>query len=398
MSAALALANLFVAAYLLDGGLSLLDGALHFVGLAGLHAAREWVAAVVFYAAPVLLLVSLVSSQLPARLLAPLALGVLWLNLGALPVAGWLPANLRDVALSGVQLALAAPTLLWLRSRGAWRFEARILPPPRPRRALLAAGLLALGLPVLAAGLLLAGGIVLTERATAGFVSFGWSGVRFDERHYAHGDREVQLVGMGHIGRRGVYDALLARPDDKPTVILAEGVTDEHRLLPSAGHQQAMALALGLDAQPPPEEMIGTDDADDSVPAAAPAIENADLDVSAFRPSTLDFLRLAFRIDADPSDRAARRRLEALVRRGDAHALYRSIAEDVLDKRNQHLLERIDAALPRYARVVVPWGVLHLADIEAGLFERGFELTSRETRSFLSYAALLQLVARMQET
>jgi hypothetical protein len=124
-------------------------------------------------------------------------------------------------------------------------------------------------------------------------------------------------------------------------------------------------------------------------------VEHADLDVSEFRPSTLELLRLAFALVAEPEDAALRAELEALLARPDARDAWREFVDDVLTKRNAHVLARIDAALARRPRVVVPWGVLHLAEIEAGLLERGFTLASSEPRSFLPYAAVLGMLARM---
>jgi len=71
------------------------------------------------------------------------------------------------------------------------------------------------------------------------------------------------------------------------------------------------------------------------------------------------------------------------------------VLDDILYQRNLHLLERVDAALERYERVVVPWGVLHQPGLEAGLLSRGFRLTSSEQRGFLPYGALARAIARI---
>jgi hypothetical protein len=403
VSALVAFLNLFLGAYLLDAGLSLLDALLHLGGHVLLTAPRDWLASVVLTASFLLLLVTLLSPRLPKRVLLPLALGTPWLNLGAPPLGGWLVDPLhRDVALSLVQLALAAPPLLWVRRRSAgtaWLFEERLLLAGRSRRVLLVATAVVLGLPVLLALVGVGAGVVLVKRATGGFVGFAAHGLTLDERHYRRGDREVRLIGMSHVGRKGIYEALLAQDDGTPTLILEEGVSDMQGLLPRTGYQEPLALALGLDAQPPAAEMLGPgagEDGEESA-AATPALENADLDLSTFRPSTIEFLRLAFRLNADPADPEARRGLGALVRAHDSRELYGGLVEDVLTKRNEHLLARIDQALESHPRVVVPWGALHLAGVEAGLLARGFELASSEPRSFLPYDALARAVTRSSQ-
>ena len=397
----IAFLNAFLAAYLLDAALTVCDGFLQRAGVTRLALPREALALLVFCASPLLLGVTLLSSRLPKRILLPLALATVWLNLGALPLGPRLGGPLeRDVALGLLQASLALPTLLWVRRRSggtAWGFASRWLPEPRrdrPRRARL---LVSLGIGVPAAiGLLAVGGaVVLTERATAGFVGFGSEGLTLAERHYRRGGQEVQLIGMSHVAPAGTYDSLLAPSDGRPTLILAEGVSDDEGLLGGASLQEPLALALGLESQPGVDAMLGPETAGAGGDVEGPDIETADLDVRTFRESSVEFLRLALRLNAAPGDAEARRELEALTRAHGSRELYFGVFDDILYRRNQHLLERIDAALERYDRVVVPWGVLHLPGIEAGLLVRGFRLTSDEPRSFLPYGALARMLERI---
>jgi hypothetical protein len=397
VKAALAFANGFLAAFGLDVVLTLLDGALQLAGAAPLGAPRAFVAGVVFCCAPPLLLLALLSSRLPKRALLPLALGTLWLNLGALPLGPALhgPAQL-DVGLGLVQGLFALPALHWIRRRSSgasWWLSERLLPAPRPRRRwAVALALLAVpvGLALLAAG----AAVYVAGRATGGFIGFGASGLTLDERHYRRGDSEVLLIGMSHVGRKGVYEALLQQADRTPTVVLEEGVTDEEGLLPHEPQLEPLALELGLDLQPSAAEMVGAPAGGEDASGGALAIEHADVDLSAFRPSTIEFLRLGLRLTAAPGDAEARRALGELVGGPDARDVYVGLLEDVIHLRNRHLLERIDGALERHPRVVVPWGALHLAGVEAGLLARGFELASSEARGFLPYGALARVLTR----
>ena len=396
MKAALAFVNVFLAAFGLDVALTLLDGAMKLAGGAPVGAPRAVVAGLVFWGAFPLLLLALFSSRLPKRVLLPLALGTLWLNLGALPLGPTLHGPLQlDIGLGLLQALFALPALHWIRrrSRGArWWFSEGLLPTPRPSRCW-AVALAVLGIPIGLAAL--AGGcaVYVADRATGGFIGFGASGLTLDERHYRRGDAEVLLIGMSHVGKKGVYEALLRQADRTPTVVLEEGVTDEQGLLPREPHLEPLALELGLDLQPRAAAMIGGS-ADGEAEDGALQIEHADVDLSVFRPSTLEFLRLGLRLTAAPSDAAARRALQALVEGPDARDVYAGLIEDVIELRNRHLLERIDEALERHPRVIVPWGALHLAGVEAGLFERGFELASSEPRSFLPYGALARALSR----
>lgn len=398
MTFAPAFANAFLCAFGLDCALTVVDGVTRLLGAAPLVEARNLVAWTVFWAAPLLALVALFSLRLPRGPLLLLAFGTGWMNLGAPPLAGWLEGALAtDLALGLVQAALAWPALRWIRrhSEGsAWLLRERFLPAARPRRR----GRLAIAVAAVPLALLLGAAgcaVLVAERATGGFIGFGLAGVSFDERRYTRGDREVVLVGMSHVGRRGVYDALLHQADGTPTVVLAEGVTDRHGLLPREQPLEPFAADLGLDLQPDAEAMTEAAAGDGDAGDDAVEIEHADVDVSAFRPSTLEFLRLAFRLTAEPGNREARAAIEALLGGPDAAAVYRGLVADVLDERNAHVLARIDGALERRPRVVVPWGALHLAGIEAGLLERGFALASSEPRSFLPYRALAKALRRM---
>lgn len=397
MKAALAFVNGYLAAFGLDVALTLLDGAMKLAGGEPLGAPRVVVAGLVFWSALPLLLLALLSTRLPKRALLPLGLGTLWLNLGALPLGPALHGPLEvDVGLALVQALFALPALHWIRRQSegaAWWFSERLLPAPRPRRPWAVAAAL-LGFPV-ALGALAAGCTVyLAGRATGGFIGFGANGLTLDERHYRRGDSEVVLIGMSHVGRKGVYEALLRQADRTPTVVLEEGVTDEQRLLPHEPHLEPLALELGLELQPSAAEMIDAPAGGEDAPGGALVIEHADVDLSAFRPSTIEFLRLGLRLTAAPADAEARRALQELAGGPDARDVYAGLLEDVIELRNRHLLERIDEALERHPRVVVPWGALHLAGVEAGLLARGFELASSEPRSFLPYGALARALTR----
>jgi hypothetical protein len=396
---AAAFANAFLYAFLLDSALTVADGVTRLFDAMPLLPLRNFVAVIVLWAAPLLALVSLFSARLPRGPLLLLAAGTWWANMDAPPLGPWLAgATAKDVVLGLAQAAFALPALRGIRRASggtAWLFHERFLALARPRRRATLALALGGGLLVLVLWAAVFG-VWCAERATGGFVGFGLGGVTFDERRYTRGDREVVLVGMSHLGRKGVYEALLQQPDGTPTVVLAEGVSDREGLLRGIGGLGSVAAELGLDVQPEPDAMVAAEpDAPGNEAEAQVEIESADVDVSTFRTTSVDFLRLAFRVAAAPEDGEARAELEALLSRPDAAEIWRGFFDDVLTKRNEHLLTRIDDALARRQRVVVPWGVLHLADIQAGLHERGFALASSEPRSFLPYAALLSILSRM---
>ena len=54
--------------------------------------------------------------------------------------------------------------------------------------------------------------------------------------------------------------------------------------------------------------------------------------------------------------------------------------DDLLKKRNQHLLETVRARLPESGLIIVPWGVAHMPGIAEGIQASGFRLA--DTREY----------------
>ena len=52
------------------------------------------------------------------------------------------------------------------------------------------------------------------------------------------------------------------------------------------------------------------------------------------------------------------------------------------------LIGEIDAALDDYRRIVVPWGALHLPEVQEAVRARGFELRSTDQKLLLRYATV----------
>jgi hypothetical protein len=120
-----------------------------------------------------------------------------------------------------------------------------------------------------------------------------------------------------------------------------------------------------------------------------PSVVNADVDVRTFRPETLVFLEEMGAVWGAPTASAALDAIQSFAERPDATALVDAARADVIDARNRHLLARIDASLADHRRVVVPWGALHLAELEAGLVARGFVAAGEIDRPLVRYATVV---------
>jgi hypothetical protein len=242
-------------------------------------------------------------------------------------------------------------------------------------------GVLVLG--VVPATLLYAVVLLVTsiEVGTHGFVAFDRAGVSLDDRSYARGDREVRLVGMMHVGEEASYREVVTSFSVPSTVVLEEGVTDRSGLLEAPLSYDGVAGVLGL----APQDDLSTylNDPETEQAPEWPVLRHADLDLADFDPETVAWLGRAQAVwDAEGLGQALREALRASSERPEVLA---AVQRDVFERRNEHLLAELDAALVEYERVVIPWGALHLPALEAGLIERGFRPSASQRRRLLSW-------------
>ena len=71
------------------------------------------------------------------------------------------------------------------------------------------------------------------------------------------------------------------------------------------------------------------------------------------------------------------------------------------NRRTVHLLEEIDQALETSDLIIVPWGAMHLPEIEASLLSQGFVATDLTARPRVSILAIVEAdkrrIARMTQ-
>jgi hypothetical protein len=110
------------------------------------------------------------------------------------------------------------------------------------------------------------------------------------------------------------------------------------------------------------------------------------VDLAEFDPATLDWLERTSALFAGESAVAALG--DAMRLSAEDPDLVETVVEDVFTRRNEHLIGEVDAALDEFERVVVPWGALHLPEIEEALLERGFALDSSQRRRLVSWSTI----------
>ena len=389
-----AIGNAVLVLYATDGLLSLADHLLQGTsGATFLARPRNLVAVVTLLAMGLVWILLAVTPRLPKRFfVAPLAFSAWWALGGPpLPLVLKSPQGRDALGIAG-ELASGALAFLLVRyAYGRYRLDpARLVGPAFRFRS--SAGFLLFHLllvPPLIAASVVCRAASQIEQMTAGFVTFHGREIRIHERRYRRGDREVRLVGMMHLGEADSYRELFRSFRGPSTVVLEEGVSDQDRLLRQPLSYAAAATALGLSTQPEVEGVLDEDEVEVEE-GQMPDVRNADVDLREFHPETIAFLEFAAAVWSAQGPGEAIAKLRTFAGRGDAGALLSTAGDDILTLRNRRLLDAIGEALDSYRCVIVPWGALHLAGIEAALKEQGFVGEAAGSRTLLRYATVVQ--------
>jgi hypothetical protein len=105
---------------------------------------------------------------------------------------------------------------------------------------------------------------------------------------------------------------------------------------------------------------------------------HADVDISAFSPATLELLKTAMLIHS----KGVTAETLPILMKPTTPGLEEQLMEDILTKRNHHLLGVIRERLPTSDDIIVPWGAAHMPEIARELVKEGFRMT--ETRDFMA--------------
>lgn len=204
------------------------------------------------------------------------------------------------------------------------------------------------------------------EHFTEGFVIARPGGISMQVRNYIRDDdgRRIMLVPMSHVGEPEFYHSLSAS-FPKDAVILLEGVTDLKKITAVHSDYSKMATAIGgvkqTEVFKPQGELVA-----------------ADVDMSSFSPATLGLLKTAMLIHA----KGVTAETLPLLMKPTPPGLEKQLMEDILTKRNHHLLGVIRERLPTSEDIIVPWGAAHMPELAREIRKMGFRLV--DTREFLA--------------
>lgn len=368
------LLSLCLAFFLVDAAVSLADDTLIlFCGLHALSTLRglisflAWLMAVAIYC-----LIGL-TPMVPKRLFLPIPLFALATLLGIFPFAIYCFGRLQQIGwgISLCQVVVGLGILYW--SRGGLSFGWPLVPVERlgargfswlNLSGFVLVNVLVL-LPAVVAYVFLCAALAVNH-FSEGFMALRPGGFSVQVRKYVRDDgKTIELFPMSHVADARFYQRI-SQTFPTNSVILMEGVTDENNLLTNRISYRRMAKSLGL-----------TEQRREFVPRRGRMVA-ADVDVDQFSPDTIGFLNLVILVQTEGLTPA---NLQKLLEYSPSTRVQGAIINDILTKRNQHLVGEIQTYLSKSDDIMVPWGVAHMPGIAKGIQTAGFRLV--ETHDYM---------------
>jgi hypothetical protein len=396
-------ANLFLVLFLADGSFSLIDELVPLLTpLVSFTDLRILISGTAIVMAVPLYICLGIDKRLPKRLFVPLIFFVFFC-----PLSTWFFPALAVIRTYGlimatVQIMLGMLPLYYFRNGN----ERSLTMPPEMfsapffsiRNSLIfsAANLLVIPLALVIFALSAANAYI--AEYTAGFMHLTPGGVQMTERVYKLGSRTIKLAAMIHIGDREYYDDLTGSIALGRTIILAEGVSDSNNLLRNSIDYDKMAGFLGLASQKDMHfqgNIIDEKELLSALPGHVAGYEKlagdidiirADMDVSDFREPTILLLNaLGKQMRESPSFVKGVMVLNSWGEKNITPEMSDIIMDDILHRRNMVVIRYMEKAIDHYDTVVIPWGALHMKEIEAEVLKKGFKLQQEQERVSISF-------------
>jgi hypothetical protein len=195
-----------------------------------------------------------------------------------------------------------------------------------------------------------------------GFVALRPAGLTVQVRKYVRDDgKTVLLIPMTHVGEAAFYRNLSKSFPTNSTVLM-EGVSDKQNMLTNRISYKRMAATLGVAEQHnefrPQGEMV-----------------IADVDIGEFAPSTIGLLNQVMLIHSKGLNAQT---ISTLMQAAPSPEVQAQLWEDLLHKRNRHLIKEIEARLPKSDYLIVPWGAAHIPEIAREIQKSGFRVTETQ--------------------
>jgi hypothetical protein len=394
-------ANLFLILFLADGGFSLVDELVPLLTpLAPFTTLRTLLAGTVVVLSVPLYISLGIDRRLPKRVFLPQVIFVFWSLISI-----WLFPTLAEIRTYGLILAAGQVVLGSLPLCSFRTGDSRSLTMPPEmftapffglRNSLLFGAANLLVVPLALAMLLLSVADAYVSEYTSGFMHIAPTGLRMTERVYKRDNRTVRLAAMIHVGDRDYYDGVTGTTIPGRAIVLAEGVSDDGNLLHNGIDYGRMAGFVGLTSQKEVQfrgREVEADDLESPGPISGGAGEadilRADVDAGDFRPPTILLLNAVGKhLQESQSFVKGFMAVNSWGEKNITPEMSEIIMDDILHRRNMEVIRLMDLALGRYDTVVIPWGALHMKEIEAEVLKRGFVLKEERGRVSIDFRKL----------
>lgn len=213
------------------------------------------------------------------------------------------------------------------------------------------------------------------EGLTRGYVSLEPTGIFSVEKFFEKNGIELRLLGMAHVAEKGFYQDIKDSLQGKTALMLMEGVTDKGKLLKKPLDYSAFAEKLGVDNQ---RDKFSPKEMPENV-----EVIRADLDTSDFSTGTVELLNFAGEIYSGKGFNFGSL-LMMYLRLSDVSSS-QAFMKDLITKRNECLINHLKENMSRHNLILVPWGALHLPEIEKWAANNGFALKTRKSRTLLRF-------------
>lgn len=375
------LLNLCLGLFLADAFVSLVDDTL--ILLFGLHllsAIRGIVFLFAFLLAMLVYVLMGLTPMIPKRLFLPVTLFNVVALLAMVPLSIFFYGRLQQVSwiLSFCQVLFGLGILYWL--KGGFKFRLPIVEDKQlgDRRfswlnlsVFLLVNVFIL-LPAVILYLVFSAALAVGH-FSEGFLALRPGGFTVQVRKYVRPDgKMIQLIPMAHVGEADFYRNI-SQSFPSNSIILMEGVTDRKNLLTNGISYKRMATSLGLAEQ---EEEFA--------PVWGEMVP-ADVDTEQFSKNTIDFLNLVMLIHAKGVNPEM---VLKLLQYSQPSQFEQQLIDDLLRKRNRHLLDEIQARLPESENIIVPWGVAHMPGIAEEIQKSGFRLDESRDYCVIRFGSL----------
>jgi hypothetical protein len=375
--------SLFLTVFLADALLSVFDDALILALDVHLLSLPRALLAILFFLASVVTYVLMaLTPMIPKRWFVPATLFIPAGMLATIPISIYAYHRLMaaSLAISLVQLILA----VWIlkRVQGVLSFRWPLVAGEKIDGRSFSwtnlAGFLAANLFLLAPLTLAYLAICLSLAAShfsEGFLRLRPSGVILQARTYTRADgRTVELIPMMHVGKSDFYSQV-TQSFPSNSIALLEGVSDEKHLLEHKLSYKRLADSLGLAEQH-----------EGFAPSQA-ASRRADVDIDQFSKPTIEILNLVTQFYSEGMDRNV---LVRMLMKSSDPKLGERLWDDLLTKRNEHLLQEIHTELAKTKMIVVPWGAMHMPGLAAEIEKSGFHVARTRDFEVMSFRSVLK--------